>query len=150
MNYIVVDTRILYTKSMKFDRRHSGIHPRNIGASLQNENLSRVLKPFAEAFARAVVRGPPKPLLFAPLCKSGRHRSLAVAKLLTVIAKQDDRFNLQRCLDLNEGGIVRGCNSCRDCAWEYDSDTARVEALAHAYQVWQSVLNEEFRKLKLQ
>ena len=131
----VVDVRCLHDMRKTFDRRHLGIHPSNITGILQHKLLYSVLEPMAKSVAHLMRSGATDTLSIVCVCRSGHHRSMAVARLMYQVIKNDPRLRLGRLLDMTDGHWSTGCGNCAECSWGRHNEI-REEALNHGLKVW--------------
>ena len=140
----VVDCRCLHDANQYFDRGHLGIHYKNIKGILMHWMLDSVLTPMAQAIAHAMRTGSNDPVNIVCVCRSGHHRSVAVARLMYQVVKNDARLRLGRLLDMTDGHWSHGCGNCVECTWSRQS-VARKEALEHGLKVWHGLFEKAVR-----
>ena len=123
----------------KSTRDHLGTHPKNLHDMILNPRKNHKWMAFAEEVIPAVhklIQDQDSSVIFA-FCKSGRHRSVANAKLFQGIIK--DLYNVEAgIIHLSDGPNWRHlCGICDLCNWR-DPEAQRVanEVIDKATQKW--------------
>ena len=120
---------------------HFGTHPANFAPIVHHRNFRSVIRPAALGMLGALKEnGPPgeATLTLVFLCKSGRHRSLACARVAAEVVTMYPDFRLTAVTNLTPMSVVpHSCGMCEACAFWSRNWEAREKALASGVQHWQ-------------
>ena len=136
---LCVDCRPLYNPVDKAHRCHLGTHPANFGPIVYHQDFTKVVKPAAlamkQAYQQATADGEQLTLVF--LCKSGRHRSVACARVAAEVAVIHNPFRFASIMDLTPMSMTsQQCGECAACEFWSKKWDSRNKALAHAVGLW--------------
>ena len=136
----VVDTRPLFNPAEKHQRMHLGTHPANFGPIVYHGNFRQVVRPAALAMLQAMRETNPHSaqvtLVF--LCKSGRHRSVACARVAAEVASVYPAFRLTAVTNLTPMSLSSwNCGECAACAFWSRAWEIREKGIAAAVRTWE-------------
>jgi hypothetical protein len=137
----VIDCRDLHDPSGQHLRSHCGVHTENLGPIVGHAKFPHVMRCVATECAKALRQKPPVPWTVVAVCKSGRHRSQAVGRVMAEVGLTDKRFKLGRIIDLTDGRWSGGCGGCSSCKW-FGEDSRRDKLLAQALCHWNRQLDQ--------
>jgi len=141
----VVDCRPLFEPTAAAARLHLGIHPANFAKIATHAQLGAVLRGPSLVLGdmlREVQHAAPgdhRELAIAFMCKSGRHRSIACARIGAEIAGTCLRSRM--CVLTNATPVSRTdahCTDCDQCEFFSRANPFREDVLKAACRVWQA------------
>ncbi len=137
----VVDTRALHNPDDNTHRMHFGTHPANFASIVHHRYFKGVVGPAAVAMLRALKEDSPpggRTLTLVFMCKSGRHRSVACARVAAEVATVYPSFRLTAVTNLTPMSVMpHSCGMCEACAFWNRTWDAREKALTSGVQHWE-------------
>jgi hypothetical protein len=137
---LVLDARHFPAPNAGHVTRCTGVHPEIIDRLVHHSHFKWYLKDvvkrqWKEILAKKRAEGDVAPsLVIAVYCRSGKHRSVAVAECLKYIGEKAESLDVLERRDLSRarwGKICKG--GCNDCA---GYSQMRQSAFEHAMRVW--------------
>ena len=111
-----------------------GMHPRVMSQVAGHFRFTRVLRKVRADLHYMLQERPAVPIIIAPFCKKGRHRSVAFALLLEACLYGSSTLQVEAVLHSERATWFMGtCDECRECRAFSEH---REEAKRFARQMW--------------
>ena len=139
---VVVDCRPLSAMKDRHERCHLGTHPANFQTVVRSATFRHVIAPVAQrlsALSRTAT-GPERPLTLAFLSCSGRHRSVACARVAAEVVMRDELLIMDPPINLTLASRSAGhCDDCEACSFFSRKWALREAALNDSVAVWRQI-----------
>jgi hypothetical protein len=141
IDVIPVDCRDLFEPTEAGQRLHRGTHPATFGAIATHPKLANVLQAASRDLATRMTTvqrmNTSQIVCYAFMCKSGRHRSVACARICSEIASTNRFLRGGDTSDLTPSSRTSmHCQDCQFCDWFTTQWDTRNKALRVACDVW--------------